>query len=176
LTRHPPKQPIKLDATQVEALIANINTTGLIGDKVAARAARVEALKTIFKVTIPMCGEDEEMWCLSCYHPGHEDEEDFLDCPVARLKSYINDEFTVPYEVGSGVLGHVDLFFSDFSLLAQGHNWAWDRMTDGSSFGISAEHLRRSEEILVRCQMLQQQGSIIRQNGFETHHDKLFVS
>jgi hypothetical protein len=173
-----PVKAIKLDATQVEALIANINTAGFLGDKVAARATRLGALKTIFKVTIPMCGEDEEMWCLFCYHPGHEDEDDFHHCPVARLKSYINDEFATPYEVGSSVLGHIDLFFADFSMLVEGHTWAMDSMAngDGSSFGITVEHLRRSEQILLRCQMLQQQGLIIRQNGFEIDEDELFVS
>ncbi|KAA8895869.1 hypothetical protein FN846DRAFT_967601, partial [Sphaerosporella brunnea] len=117
---------------------------------------------------------------MSCYHPGHADESEILNCPVARLRSYIFSATIEAdaYTVGSNEqLGHVDLFFKDFALVVQGHTWAAVTMKDGdgSHFGITVANLFKSSEVLERCKALEKDGRILRTPGDMSDDAELFI-
>jgi hypothetical protein len=178
---HSTKTPVRLTEEQVAVLVANAsNTSGLLGDNTAARAAKLKALKANFRLMVTKCGDDEAVWCLSCYHPGHKGEDDGFTCPVARLKVYIYGEFKEPHLVGTktDAFGTFDFFFSDFALVVEGHKWAMSTMKDGngSSFGIAVEHLRKSAAVLERCQQLAREGWFLGQEGVDYEYTDVFVS
>jgi hypothetical protein len=81
--------PTTLTEADVAALVDNANTSGLLDGNSASRAAKLDVLKANFREVVIKCGDEEAMWCLSCYHPGHKGEDDSFMCLVARLKFYI---------------------------------------------------------------------------------------
>lgn len=147
-----------------------VDYNSLTGNVGQAKAARLSFLRETFRNRVSQQGPDSERWCRTCYHMGHDDPSDQVACPVARIRTYLDQSFVAPYIVGEAMgITHIDLFFIDVPIILEGYFWAVDmvRAGDGHIFGITIPEVRRLEGLVEKCEGLKKLGLILPQEGFE---------